>query len=66
MFDFTHLLFFFKLLQSVFGYCYDLFIMKKREEKEDTGKVKFSPLIMKIIDEENEEMAATVLILSFL
>lgn len=40
-------------------------IMKKREEKEDTGKVKFSPLIMKIIDEENEEMAATVLIKGF-
>lgn len=40
-------------------------ILKKREEKEDTGKVKFSPLIMKILQEENEDMAATVLIKGF-
>ena len=40
-------------------------VMKKREEKEDTGKVKFSPLVMKILEDENEEMATTVLIKGF-
>ncbi|VDI65140.1 Hypothetical predicted protein [Mytilus galloprovincialis] len=41
-------------------------IMKKREEKEETaGKVKFSPLIMNLLDKENEEIAASILIKGF-
>lgn len=40
-------------------------IMKKREDKEDTGKVKFSPLVMKILEDENEDMAAKVLVKGF-
>lgn len=40
-------------------------IMKKREEKDDTRKVKFSPLIMKLLEDENEEMAAKILIQGF-
>ncbi|VDI58183.1 Hypothetical predicted protein [Mytilus galloprovincialis] len=37
-------------------------IMRKREEKEYSIKVKFSPLIMKLLKEENDERATEVLI----
>jgi hypothetical protein len=40
-------------------------IMKKREDKDEYQRMKFSPLIMRLLDEENEDTATRVLQIGF-